>query len=201
LQPDWVHTLAARRVAAGILVILAAVAAVRTDPHGEHRETLVAAHDLTPGVPLTADDIEIENRLATTLPDGSQTDADAAVGATVAGPVRRGEVITDVRLLGAPLAESVAGPNARVVPLHLADNAVVDLIRAGNVVDILAAPVAQPDATPRVIATDAVVVSVSAAAKSPTAINDRVVLVALPVTAAHAVAGASLVHDVTLTLH
>ena len=123
------------------------------------------------------------------------------VGATVAGPVRRGEVITDVRLLGARLAQSAAGPDARVVPLHLADNAVLDLVRTGDVVDILAAPRSDADAAPRVIATDAIVVSVSARPRTPTAAGDRVVLVALPVAAANAVAGATLVQTVTLTLH
>lgn len=201
LQPDWVHTVAARRVAAGLLVVLAAVAALRTDPRGEYRPATVAAHDLSPGQPLTPDDIRIENRLAATLPDGAQSDTDAVSGATVAGPVRRGEVITDVRLLGARLAQSAAGPDARVVPLHLADNAVLDLVRTGDVVDVLAAPHADADASPRVIAANAIVVSVSARPKSPTAAVDRVVLVALPVTAANAVAGASLVQAVTLTLH
>ncbi len=201
LQPDWVHTVAARRVAAGLLVVLAAVAALRTDPRGEYRPAIVAARDLSPGQPLTHDDIRIENHLAATLPDGTQSDTDAVSGATVAGPVRRGEVITDVRLLGARLAQSAAGPDARVVPLHLADNAVLDLVRTGDVVDVLAAPHADAGASPRVIATNAIVVSVSARPSSPTAALDRVVLVALPVTAANAVAGASLVQAVTLTLH
>jgi hypothetical protein len=201
LQPDWVHTVAARRIAAGVLVLLAGLAAVRAEPHGEHRQTVVAAHDLSPGTAVTPDDIRVENRLAATLPDGSQSDAGAVVGATVAGPVRRGEVITDVRLLGARLAQSAAGPDARVVPLHLADNAVLDLVRTGDVVDILAAPISDADAAPRVIATDAIVVSVSARPRTPTAVGERVVLVALPVVAANAVAGATLVQTVTLTLH
>ena len=201
LQPDWVHTVTARRVAAGVLVILAGVAAVRADPHGEHRHTVVAARDLSPGVAVTDDDVRVENLLAATLPDGSQSETGTVVGATVAGPVRRGEVITDVRLLGARLAQSAAGPDARVVPLHLADNAVLDLVRTGDVVDILAAPQADADAAPRVIATDAIVVSVSAKPRTPTGAGDRVVLVALPVTAANAVAGATLVQTVTLTLH
>lgn len=201
LQPDWVHTVAARRLAAGVLVLLAGVAAIRAEPHGEHRHTVVAARDLSPGAAVAADDIRIENRLAATLPDGSQSDTGAVVGATVAGPVRRGEVITDVRLLGARLTQSAAGPDARVVPLHLADNAVLDLVRAGDVVDILAAPMSDAGAAPRVIATDAIVVSVSARPRTPTAAGDRVVLVALPVAAANAVAGATLVQTLTLTLH
>lgn len=201
LQPDWVHSVSARRATAAVLILLAAAAAVRAEPHGEHRSAVIAAHDLTPGVALTADDFRVESRLATTLPDGSLDEAPALPGATVAGPVRRGEVLTDVRLLGARLTQSTAGPDARVVPLSLADNAILDVVRAGDVVDILAAPQSDADATPQVIATNAVVVSVSARPKSPTAAGDRVILVALPVTAANAVAGASLVQTITLTLH
>ena len=65
---------------------------------------------------------------------------DAIVGATLAGPARRGEVLTDVRLLGPRLAESAAGPDARIVPIPLADAALMDLVRPGDVVDIVAAP-------------------------------------------------------------
>jgi hypothetical protein len=122
------------------------------------------------------------------------------VGSTLAGPTRRGEVLTDVRLLGSRLAESAAGPGARIVPLHPADPALIDLVRPGDVVDILAAEADSKDA-PRVVATDAIVVLVSAKPKAQTGNDDRVVLVALPARTAHAVAGAALVQTVTLTLH
>jgi hypothetical protein len=69
------------------------------------------------------------------------------------------------------------------------------------VVDILAAAIADTDAQPQVVATDAVVVLVSPKQKGATAANDRVVLVALPAAAGNAVAGAALVQTVTLTLH
>lgn len=205
LQPDWVHTVAARRIAAAGLVVLAGVAAVRSNPDGDRTATVVAVRDLAPGIALSAEDVRIESRMATTLPDGFQASADDVVGATLAGPVRRGEVLTDVRLLGSRLAQAAVGPDARIVPLHLADNAMVDVVRAGDVVDILAAPVSSgiSNATTasRVLAADAVVVLVSAKPKSATAANDRVVLVALPADAANAVAGAALVETVTLTLH
>ena len=139
LRPDWTRTLAARRVAAGALVILAAVVALRSDPHGDRTEIVVATRDLASGVELTADDVRLENRTAATVPDGSQSDVGAVVGATLAGPARRGEVLTDVRVLGPRLAESVAGPDARIVPLPLADSALLDLVRPGDVVDVLAA--------------------------------------------------------------
>jgi Flp pilus assembly protein CpaB len=199
LQPDWVHTATARRIAAGALVIIAALAAVRAHPDGNRGPAVVATHDLTPGVALTADDVRIESRLSDTLPDGSQSQPQSVLGATTAGPVRRGEVITDVRLLGARLAESAAGPRARIVPLHLSDDAVLDVVRSGDVVDIVGAASAAQDAQPRVVATDGVVVLVSA--KPKTGAGDRIALVALPPAAANAVAGASLVQTMTLTLH
>ena len=194
-----------RRVAAGGLVVLAGVAALRPDPARDLAEVVVAAHDLTPGSALTADDVRIEKRLSTTIPDGSRADLSAVVGSTLAGPTRRGEVLTDVRLLGSRLAESTAGPGARIVPLHLADNALIDLIRVGDVVDVLTAPAtdsrADSQQVTKVLATDAVVVLVSAKGKLRDAESERVILVALPARVANTVAGSALGQAVTLTLH
>ena len=202
IRPDWSRTVAARRVAAGALVVLAAVAALRSDPHGEQTQIIVAARDLTPGVELSAADVRLETRTATTVPDGYQSDVAAVVGATLAGPVRNGEVLTDVRLLGPRLAESTAGPDARIVPLPLADSALLDLIRPGDVVDVLAATTSDTgaDARPQLIATDAVVVLVSEKPKGA-GTGSRVVLVALPAHAANDVAAAALGQSVTLTFH
>src|SRR3954471_4208137 len=91
LRPDWSRTLAARRVAAGGLVVLAAVAAMRSDPQGDRVSIVVATRDLSPGMKLTADDVRLENRSTATVPDGSQSDVGAIIGATLAGPARRGE--------------------------------------------------------------------------------------------------------------
>jgi Flp pilus assembly protein CpaB len=198
LRPDWTRTVAARRVAAGGLVVLAAVAALRSDPHGERADIVVAARDLAPGMELRATDLRLETRAAATVPDGAQSNVAAVVGSTLAGPARRGEVLTDVRLLGPRLAESAAGPDARIVPLHLADTALLDLIRPGDVVDVLSA---DDEAQPEVLATDAVVVLVSAEHTGPGSGAERVVLVALPPHAANEVAGAALVQAVTLTFH
>jgi hypothetical protein len=209
LRPDWTRTVLARRVAAAGLVVLAGVAALRSDPAGEYAQVVVVERDLRPGTALTPADVGLEKRLATTVPDGSQVDVGAVIGATLAGPTRRGEVLTDVRLLGSRLAEaaiaSKAGPGARIVPLHLADGALIDLVRVGDVVDVLAAPTSGPQeiaqATPKVVATDAVVVLVSAKEKVQAADSDRVVLVALPARVANTVAGSTLGQAVTLTLH
>lgn len=209
LRPDWTRTVLARRVAAGGLVVLAGLAALRSNPAGDYADVVVADHDLRPGTALTPGDLRLEKRLTTTLPDGALTDVSAVAGSTLTGPARRGEVLTDVRLLRSRLAEaaiaSKAGPGARIVPLRLADSALIDLVRVGDVVDVLAAPAAgtpdTPQAVPKVVATDAVVVLVSAKPKAQAADGDRVVLVALPARVANTVAGSALGQAVTLTLH
>ncbi len=202
LRPDWSRTVLARRIAAAALVVLAGVAALRPDPAGDRAQVVVAARDLSPGAALTADDVRLEKRLVPTIPDGSQSNVGAVVGSTLAGPARRGEVLTDVRLLSRRLAESAAGPDARMVPVHPADSALADLVHPGDVVDVVAAAEVAAQSNPKgpsVIATDAIVVLVSAKQKAATA--DRVVLVALPAASANAVAGAALTQTVTLTLH
>lgn len=203
LRPDWTRTVAARRGAAGLLVVLAAFTALRPDPAGERTDVIVALHDLTPGVPLSAADVAVESRFTTTVPEGAPSDIGIVLGATLTGPARRGEVITDVRLLGSRLAEASAGPDARIVPLHLADDALVELIRPGDVVDVLAAGSADagPDTAPEVIATEAIVALVSADVTGPAGVSGRVVLVALPRHSANAVAGAALTRQITVTFH
>lgn len=201
LRPDFTRTVVARRVAAGVLVVLAAIAALRPDPDDRRTDVVVAAHDLGPGVALTTDDVRLEKRSAATIPDGAQTTVEDVVGATLAGPSRRGEVLTDARVLGSRLTGLSAGPDARVVPLHLADAAVLDMIRPGDVVDVMGAADAGGDAKPMLAATNAVVVLVSPKQKAAGAGDDRVVLVALPAAGAHALAAATLVQTVTLTIH
>ena len=203
LRPDFARTAPARRLAAGLLVVLAGAAALRADPAATIADVVVAAEDLRPGVHLSADHLRLEKRSAATLPDGALLDIAPVLGATLAGPARRGEVLTDVRVLGSRLAGLAAGPDARVVPLHLANPALAEVIRAGDVVDVLgsgtAAGLAESAARPRVIAANAMVVSVTARS-APGGTDDRVVLVALPATAATALAAASLVQDVTVTI-
>ncbi|HEU0190967.1 MAG TPA: SAF domain-containing protein [Mycobacterium sp.] len=197
--PDWARTALARRVTAGGLVLLAAVAAIRPGPDDARADVVVAARDIGPGTALTAGDVVIENRSAATVPDGAPGDLAAVLGATLAGPARRGEVLTDVRLLGNRLTGAAAGPNARLVPVHPADSALAALLRPGDVVDVVAAgpdSAGDPHPNPRVVATGGIVVLVSDQSHA----DDRVVLVALPATAANAVAGAALVEAVTLTL-
>jgi Flp pilus assembly protein CpaB len=97
---------------------------------------VVAARDLSAGVPLRDDDLQTVDLPARAVPSGALDDPAAVVGRLVAGPVRAGEPLTDVRLLGAALLPP--GPEV-AAPVRVAERATAALVRAGDVVDVLSA--------------------------------------------------------------
>lgn len=121
--------LAALAVAVGIGAVTPAAAA--------QVGVLAAAHDLPSGAVLTETDLVVLELPAGTAPAGVLVDPQAAVDRVVAGPVRQGEPLTDVRLVGASLIRS--GSNLVAAPLRVADPATGALVRAGDRVDVLAA--------------------------------------------------------------
>jgi Flp pilus assembly protein CpaB len=94
----------------------------------------VAARDLPSGTVLTADDLAVRRYPAGVAPTGSDA---RAVGRTLAAPVRRGEPVTDVRLVGPSLV--AAYPDRVALPVRIADAAAVALLRVGDHVDLVAA--------------------------------------------------------------
>ena len=120
--------LAAGSVAAGVSALAPAAAPTTA--------VVVAAHDLTAGVPLGTGDLRTVDLPAAAVPSGALADPADAVGRLVPGPVREGEPLTDVRLLGAGLLE----PGSEVAtPVRVAERATAALVRAGDVVDVLSA--------------------------------------------------------------
>lgn len=105
-------------------------------------EVLAAARDLRAGAALTDDDLRAISLPAGIVPDGALLPGAAVLGRSVAGPVRRGEPLTDARLIGPSLLSGLsAGGDVVAVPVRLADADAVRLVRAGDRVDVLAAPV------------------------------------------------------------
>ncbi|MEE2059759.1 SAF domain-containing protein [Rhodococcus artemisiae] len=204
LSPGWARSVAVRRVVAALLVVLAAIFALRNDPTTEHTAVVIAARDLTPGVALTADDVEFADRDTSTLVTGTLTDVADAIGHTLAGPVPAGEALVDTRLLGPRLAAAAVGvgaDDARVVPIRLADAGVGRLLREGDRVDVLTVT-AESDAAmgdAHVLARGAVVVLAQHEESSDQ--RERVILVALEQEQAMSVAAASLTSALTVTLH
>jgi hypothetical protein len=201
LRPNALRTLAARRIAAGALTVVAGITLCWPDPNGDAQDAVIAARDLRPGATVTATDVVVIKRVAAALPDGALGSLEQVLGAKLAGPTRRGEVLTDARVLGPRLAGLTVGPDAQIVPVQLVESAVLDLVRAGDVVDVVGAQTADSDTKPQIVARNAVVVLVSEKPKFADPGHQRVVLVALPSGAAHTLAGATLVQTVTLTIH
>ncbi|WP_067435475.1 SAF domain-containing protein [Nocardioides jensenii] len=95
----------------------------------------VAAHDLPAGAVLTAGDLTTVELPAAAAPD-KVTSTSYAVGRTTTGPVRRGEPMTDVRLVGAGLLDGYPGLVA--VPVRVPDDGAAALLRVGDRIDLLA---------------------------------------------------------------
>lgn len=196
-RPSWADARLARRILAAALTALAGFLYLRGDPDTRRIPAVVAAHDLAPGQAVRAADLRISEFAAGTLPVGVLHELAPLEGATLTAAMRAGEIFTDVRVVGPRLAAAATGAaDARIVPIRLADNAVADILRSGDRVDVVAAEPAAPADSPRPLAVGAVVVSIPGGERaSPDrsgAANERIVLIALDSEHATTVAAASL---------
>lgn len=148
---------------------------------------LTAAHDLEPGSALVAGDLTTAAWPRSVAPQGALTSPDAAVGRVLAGPVRQGEALTDVRLLGSALLPH--GRDLVATPVRLADPAVAGLLHSGDLVDVLAVRTDVPSLEAVTVAAGLEVLAVPAPGQSD-ADGALVVLAATPATAARLAAAA-----------
>lgn len=190
-----------RLLAAGLAAAATALAltALRPEP-APTTSVIVAATDLSAGASLAAADLTARALPADAAPDGAVTDETDLVGQVLAAPVRRGEPLTDVRLVGASLA--AYGEGRVGTPVRIADPGVAALLRPGVLVDVLAVRTAGGlDATgpARVVAARVRVVSKPATGSGATS-GTLVVVAATPEQAAaltRSAAGSRL----SVTLH
>jgi Flp pilus assembly protein CpaB len=147
--------LARRRPLAAVCAGLAVVAGVHAArPAGPRAVPVtVAAHDLTSGTVLEADDLVVRQVPASLAPVGSTPHA---VGRTLAAPVRAGEPVTDVRLVGPSVVTGYPGRVA--LPVRIADGDAVALLRPGDHVGLVAADPRRGTATS--VAVDVPVLSI-----------------------------------------
>lgn len=99
---------------------------------------VVATHDLPAGARLGPDHVDRVRVPAGTAPDGAVRAVAEVSGATLLSGVRRGELLTDVRLVG-PAGVAGLGPGLVATPVRIADAEAARLVRPGAVVDVLAA--------------------------------------------------------------
>lgn len=135
-------------------------------------EVLTAARDLPAGAVLEPADLRLRPLPPEAVPDGI---AEGAVGSTLAAPVRAGEPITDVRLVGADLA--AAHPDLTTLPVRLPDAGLADLLDTGDRIDLIAT---DPQAGgSRVVAADALVLATPPNAEATDATSPPGALVVL----------------------
>lgn len=125
------------RIAIAAALVVAAPFAGRVDAAGTgSADALAVTGDLPSGHVLVAADLDTVTAPADLLPDGAVTATDHATGARLAGPVGRGEILTDAGLTGRPGGPDPRGAR-RVVPVPLANPAVADLLEPGALVDLV----------------------------------------------------------------
>src|SRR5215475_8587932 len=82
----WSRPIVLRRIVAGLLVLLAAVLALRPEPGTV--TVLVAAHDLVPGGALVEADVVRRELPTAVVPAGAMTDVAALTGRVLASAAR-----------------------------------------------------------------------------------------------------------------
>jgi Flp pilus assembly protein CpaB len=137
----WRRRLLSAGLAAGS-VAFALQALAPPPPAGT--DVVVAARDLAAGAVVSTGDLRVAHRPAGDVPSGALTSTAAATGRPVSSAVRRGEVLTDVRLVG-PAALRGLADGTVAAPVRVVDAESAALLRPGDVVDLLAAS-ATPDA-------------------------------------------------------
>ncbi len=178
-------------LAAGLTAAAVATAMPALVPTPPRTVPVVAAlHDLAAGSPLTPGDLTSVALPEALVPAGVLTSVATAVGRMVAGPVRRGEPLTDVRLMGSGLL--TGGPGLVAAPVRLADPATAALLSAGDRVDVLAAPTeaSGPAASAAVTVASGIGVLAVPAADQAGGEGALVVLAATPAVAARLAAAA-----------
>lgn len=125
-----------RRLLAAVFAALAVMFAVRAvaEPAPELVSVAVLDRALPAGATISRGDVTTVRFAPGSVPSDLVTDP---VGATLAGPVARGEPVTDARLLGPQLTSHSDGLAA--LPIRLPDAGMVALLHVGDEVDLLAA--------------------------------------------------------------
>jgi pilus assembly protein CpaB len=167
--------LAAATVAIGLGVLAPSPAA--TAP------VVVAAADLPGGGVLRAADLAVRRFAPAVVPAGAARTPRRLLGRVLAAPVRAGEPVTDVRVVGPGLVRAY-GPDAVAAPVRIADADSVALVRVGDRVDVLA-PDPRGLQAPSTAVADAPVVAIPAA-EGEVAASTAGALVVLAVTASEA---------------
>jgi pilus assembly protein CpaB len=187
----------ARQCLAGLFATGALLLALRPgppEPAGPDPgvPVVTAGVDLPAGTPLESGQLVVTR--FPVAPGGAVADPAELAGRTLAGAVRAGEPVTDVRLVGSGLTSLLPGGTV-AAPVRPADVAVSALPRAGDRVDVLATTEGEPRA--RVIAAGALVLMAAPPSDDPSA---GLLLLAVDSATAADLAAAATTSTLTLSL-
>ncbi|WP_370288789.1 SAF domain-containing protein [Nocardioides sp.] len=187
-----------RRPLAALFVVVGVLAGVRAvaPAPAPTAVVLVAARDLGAGRPLAPDDLTSRALPVDAVPTGALRRHPG--GRLLAAPLRRGEVLTDVRLTGPATARELP-PGAVAAPVRLSDAGQAALLAAGDRIDVLVGdPRSSQDAA--LVAGCAVVLAVPGVGQaSDGALPGRLAVLAVDVPAARRLGVAAASSYVTFT--
>ena len=187
--------LARRRLLAAALTAVAVAAGVHAvaAPPPAEVPVLVAARDLPAGTVLAPGDLTSAAFAPGSAPAGLAPDA---AGRTLAAPLRAGEPVTDVRLVGPALTEGY--PGLAAVPVRLPDAGMARLLRVGDRIDLVSADPQGGGAS--IVASDVPVLAVPDADPElgASGLAGRLVVVGAPPTEVAEIADASVRTFVTI---
>lgn len=136
-----------RLIAAGLAALAVALTIASLEPpQADTVAVLSAARDIAGGHLVTESDLVMRALPKSVVPDGALLDPATAIGRLVAGPVRRGEPLTDVRLVG-PSLVAAFGVGVVATPVRVQDAGALSLLHAGDHIDVLATPAASDGAS------------------------------------------------------
>jgi hypothetical protein len=142
---------------------------------------------------LRPGDVRVVGFAPGTAPSGRIRDP---VGRQLAGPLRRGEPVTDAALIGPSLVRD--RPDLVALPVRLPDTAMAELLRVGDEVDVISAdPQGGPAAT---VARGAVVLALPPAPADAAAdgLPGRLVLLGVHAAEVPSVSSATVTHFLTV---
>lgn len=178
-----------RRLTALALLLLAGVLALAQQRAPQPGRPVVAlTRDLPVGSHLQDSDLTVLH--LPTVPDGAVSAVDQAAGRVLAGPARRGEIITDLRLVTNSGPDP--GPGRVAVPIRPADPATLALLAPGMHVAVI--EIGEKGAA-TTITTEAVVLALPPPVEAKT---PALAVLAVPTKTADRVAGASAAGLLTL---
>ncbi|MEU9891676.1 Flp pilus assembly protein CpaB [Sphaerisporangium sp. NPDC051011] len=149
-----------RRILAAALAAMATLCLGLSVRPAPTTEVLAAARDLAGG-PLSASDLTVVRFPEDTVPDGALRPGTRVTGRFLTSPARRGEPLTNVRLLGPSLVDAY-GPGLLATPVRVTDASSARLLRAGDIIDVIASAPKWDDAVSPATATVAQSVTVIA---------------------------------------